>query len=99
LLVWLAQLFKRFCPGTSIGSDVTLTATACTNAKDPDTAGVTIYTVAFSVTSDPIDVPGQNLLKNCASQTSNYFLASDSTALNTAFGSIAQGIGQLRLTK
>jgi hypothetical protein len=74
----------------------TLTNEACTNIK---AAGVTVYTVGFSVSSDPIDSAGQTLLQNCATQTSNYFLASDSTALNTAFGSIAQGIGQLRLTK
>jgi Flp pilus assembly protein TadG len=74
----------------------TLTNEACTNVK---AAGVTVYTVGFCVSSDPIDSAGQTLLQNCATQTSNYFLASDSTALNTAFGSIAQGIGQLRLTK
>jgi Flp pilus assembly protein TadG len=73
-----------------------LTTEACTNAK---AAGIKVYTVAFSVLNDPIDSAGQTLMQNCASQTSNYFLASDSTALNTAFGNIAQGIGQLRLTK
>jgi hypothetical protein len=73
-----------------------LTAEACTNVK---AAGVTVYSVGFSVSTDPIDAAGKTLLSNCASQTSNYFLASNSTALNAAFGSIAQGIGQLRLTK
>ena len=72
-----------------------LTAESCTNAK---ATGITIYSVGFSVATDPIDGAGQTLLSNCASQSGNYFLASDSTALNTAFGSIAQGIGQLRLT-
>jgi Flp pilus assembly protein TadG len=73
-----------------------LTTTACNNAK---AAGVGVYTVAFSVASDPIDNAGQALLQDCASQSSNYFLASDSAALDKAFGAIAQGIGQLRLTK
>jgi hypothetical protein len=73
-----------------------LTREACTNVK---AAGVGVYTVAFSVASDPIDSAGQTLLQDCASQSSNYFLASDSAALDKAFGSIAQGIGQLRLTK
>jgi Flp pilus assembly protein TadG len=73
-----------------------LTTEACTNVK---AASIKLYSVAFSVASDPIDAAGQTLLKNCASSANDYFLASDSAALNKAFGSIADGIGQLRLTK
>jgi hypothetical protein len=72
-----------------------LTAQACTNAK---AAGVTVYSVGFSTPSSPIDSAGQSLLSNCATQSSYYFPASDATGLNNAFASIAQGIGQLRLT-
>lgn len=71
-----------------------VTLEACANAK---AAGITIFTVAFSVAGDPIDARGIALLKTCASSSSNYFQASDSSGIVAAFGQIAQRITTLRL--
>ncbi len=76
---------------------------ACTNAKaspNPgDPAKVSIYTIAFSIPGDPIDATGQTLLQNCASSSSQYFLANDSSGLISAFGKIANSIGALRISQ
>ncbi len=72
-----------------------LTAQACTNAK---AAGVSIYTIGFSVPSDPIDSAGQTLLRNCASSPGQAFIANDSNQLIAQFNQIAGAIGKLRLT-
>jgi hypothetical protein len=53
-----------------------LTLQACTNAK---AKGIVIYTVGFSVTSDPIDAQGQNLLQACAPDKAQ--LSSPTTAI------------------
>lgn len=80
-----------------------LFAEACTNAKaspNPgDPAKVSIYTIAFSISGDPIDAAGQTLLQNCASTSSQYFLANDSSGLISAFGKIANSIGALRISQ
>ena len=68
---------------------------ACTNAKN---AGVTIYTVGFSISSDPIDAAGQSMLQSCAT-TGKYFLATDSATLTAAFSNIASNLTKLRLTQ
>ena len=73
-----------------------LTSEACTNAK---AAGISIYTVGFSVASDPIDNQGIQLLKNCASSARQAFIANDSSGLITAFNQIAASIGSLRISK
>ncbi|NGM37390.1 MULTISPECIES: TadE/TadG family type IV pilus assembly protein [Methylobacterium] len=75
-----------------------LTRQGCTNAK-ASPANITIYTIGFSVSSDPIDQQGINLLKDCASSPSQYFQANDSGSLIAAFNQIAANIGKLRLTK
>ena len=74
-----------------------LSAEACTAINA--TQKIAIYVVAFSSAAAPIDSAGQTLLSNCAGVSSRYFLASDSTSLTSAFKAIAQGIGQLRLTR
>ncbi|MET7243534.1 TadE/TadG family type IV pilus assembly protein [Methylobacterium sp. EM32] len=74
-----------------------LTKLACANAK-ADPANVAIYTIGFSVSSDPIDQQGIDLLKACASQN-QYFQANDSSSLIGAFNAIAASIGRLRLTQ
>lgn len=74
----------------------TLTQQACTNAKG---TGVSIYTVGFSIPSDPIDSQGLALLNGCASSQSQAFVASTSDALIAAFDKIAKSIGTLRLTQ
>lgn len=74
----------------------TLTQQACTNAKG---TGVSIYTVGFSIPSDPIDSQGLALLNGCASSQSQAFVASTSDALIAAFDKIGKSIGTLRLTQ
>ena len=73
-----------------------LTLQACTNAK---AAGVSIYTIGFSVASDPIDTQGTNLLAACASSAAQAFVANDSTSLIAAFDQIGKNIGAVRLTR
>ncbi|WP_246731198.1 pilus assembly protein [Methylobacterium sp. 2A] len=73
-----------------------LTATACTNAK---AVNISIYTIGFSVSSDPIDSAGQTLLKNCASSANQFFIANTSDDLIAAFQKIQASIGALRLTQ
>lgn len=78
-----------------------LTLEACTNAK---AAGLEIYTIGFSISTDPIDDQGLTLLKKCATQkssddTSHYFAATDISSLNAAFSTIGTGLGKLRLSK
>lgn len=60
-------------------------AQICTNMK---TDGIAIYTVAFDVTDSTV----KTLLKNCASSPSNYFTATDTASLTTAFHDIAISI-------
>lgn len=73
-----------------------LTLEACTNAK---TAGVSIYTIGFSVPSDPIDTQGIQLLQNCATNAKQAFVANDSSQLISAFSQIAASIGALRISQ
>jgi Flp pilus assembly protein TadG len=72
------------------------TLAACTNAK---AQGVVVYTVGFSVSSEPIDSPGLDLLKKCASSSQMAFVANDSSAIISVFEEIARSIGGLRLTR
>ncbi|MGI3901783.1 MAG: pilus assembly protein TadG-related protein [Janthinobacterium lividum] len=73
-----------------------LTLETCTNAK---AAGISIYTIGFSVASDPIDNQGITLLQNCASNSKQAFVANDSTGLIGAFSQIAASIGALRISQ
>lgn len=70
--------------------------TACANAK---AAGVTIYTIGFSVPSDPIDNEGLQLLSKCASGTDHAYVARDSSAIVNAFSDIGSNLGRLRLVR
>jgi hypothetical protein len=81
-------------------------ATACNNVKgvtDGSSGAITVYTVGFSIPSDPIDAQGLRLLQNCASTDSSgnplFYQASDSASLINAFGLIAKNINNLRLTQ
>lgn len=73
-----------------------LTRQACTNARN---AGVVIYTIGFSVASDPIDAVGLALLADCAGAPERTFVANDSASLIAKFNGIAKGIADLRLSK
>jgi len=68
-------------------------ASLCTSIK---AAGIIIYTVGFDVGNN---TSVQNFMRDCASTTSNYYLASDGAALRAAFVAIAQDINSLRLTQ
>lgn len=75
-----------------------LTLEACANAR---AQGIIIYTIGFSISTDPIDTQGINMLKSCSGYAdgTHSFVANDATALNSAFSSISNGIGQIRLSK
>ncbi len=73
-----------------------LTAEACRNAK---AVNIAIYTIGFSVPSDPIDAAGQTLLRNCATNPGQFYLANTSDDLIKAFKQIQASIGALRLTQ
>ncbi|MEO1703555.1 MAG: pilus assembly protein TadG-related protein [Pseudomonadota bacterium] len=68
------------------------TKAACNEAK---AKGVTVYTIAFGKT---ISTRGQDVLRNCASEGANYFLAKDAAGLKDAFENIAEELTRLRLT-
>jgi Flp pilus assembly protein TadG len=72
------------------------TLEACTNAK---AAGVTVYTVGFSVSVEPIDGPGLDLLKKCASSDATAKTANNAAEIVTVFQKIADDLGNLRLTR
>ena len=69
-----------------------VTSQTCTAIK---AQGVKIYAVAFMVTDAAI----VNVLQNCASAPVNYYTATTTTDLNTAFQSIASSIMTVRLSK
>jgi Flp pilus assembly protein TadG len=71
-----------------------LTLEACTNAK---AKGIIVYTVGFSISSDPIDQQGQNLLQSCATDKAHAFIANDANSLVDAFNQIGMGMGKLRI--
>jgi len=73
-----------------------LTLEACTNAK---AAGVEIFTIGFSTSSDPIDQQGLDLLKACATNDDHYHKAEDAAQLAQVFGFIGIGLGKLRLSQ
>jgi Flp pilus assembly protein TadG len=62
----------------------------CDNIK---AAGITIYTVQVNTGGDPTST----LLKNCASDTSKFFLLTSSTQIVTTFNQIGTALSNLRL--
>ncbi len=81
---------------TSRAAEDDLTLEACANAK---ARGIEIYTIGFSIPSDPIDKQGLDLLQNCATNASHYLPATDVASLNAAFVTIGVGLGKLRLSQ
>lgn len=65
----------------------------CTAIKN---SGVHIYTVGFAISSGST---ANTLLRNCATTTQDYFLASNASALNAAFVEIANRVGRVRLVR
>ena len=62
----------------------------CDNIKN---AGITLYTVQVNTGSDPTS----QLLKNCASDSSKFFLLTSSTEIITTFNQIGTALSNLRL--
>jgi Flp pilus assembly protein TadG len=60
---------------------------------------VLIYTIGFSVATDPIDQQGLKLLSDCAGASDRAIVANDADGLIKAFQKIAKSIGTLRLTQ
>jgi len=65
-------------------------AQACVNAK---AAGILIYTVQVNTGGDPL----QNVLKDCASDPSKFFLLTSASQLVATFQQIATALSNLRL--
>lgn len=69
-----------------------LTSTLCENIK---AQGTVVYTVLFDV----VDANIENLLRNCATDSTKSFVAGDNAALVAAFKKIGNSLTQLRLSK
>lgn len=69
-----------------------LTQEVCTNIKAEK---IVVYTVAFEVTDKTI----KDILRNCATDSSYYFDATNSKALTEAFASIAASLRNISLSK
>lgn len=92
---------NRIASGVMTATDARMqmdarTLEACTNAK---AQGVRVYTVGFSVSSDPIDSDGLNLLRACASSSSMAYVANDSSAIIAVFEEIARNVSSLRIAR
>jgi hypothetical protein len=65
---------------------------ACTNVKK---AGFNLYTVQVNTGGDPTS----DLLKNCASDPSQFFLLTTADQIVTTFNSIGTALSDLRISK
>jgi Flp pilus assembly protein TadG len=72
------------------------TLQACTNAK---AQGIRVYTVGFSVATDPIDAKGLSLLQACATSSSMAYVANDSAAIVAVFEEIARNVTSVRVAR
>jgi Flp pilus assembly protein TadG len=64
----------------------------CKNIK---AAGITLYTVQVNTSGDPTSL----LLKNCATDSSKFFLLTSSSAIVTTFNQIGTNLSRLRIAK
>ena len=76
------------------------TLQACRSAR---ASGVSIYTIGFSVPSNPIDAQGLQVLQQCAGtsagqNSSMAFTATDSASIVATFQHIANNLAKIRLT-
>ena len=74
---------------TAIDSRTTI---ACDNAKAAD---IVLYTVQVNTGGDPTS----NMLRNCATDPTKFFLLTDANQIVTTFDQIATSLSQLRLAK
>ena len=68
-----------------------VTTRLCDNIKGDD---IQVFTIAYDVT----DAPTKNMLRNCATNSANFFDATDANQLNDAFQAIGASLNQLRLS-
>jgi Flp pilus assembly protein TadG len=85
-----------------VGDIDTRQAAQCANIKsqiDPQTNGpmYTVYTIQVN-TSSPAD-PTSTVLKNCASDTSKFFMLTSSTQIASTFTTIGTALSQLRVAR
>jgi Flp pilus assembly protein TadG len=64
----------------------------CQNVKD---AGITLYTIQVNTDGDPTST----MLKNCASDSTKFFLLTSASQIVTTFNQIATKLSQLHLAK
>ena len=69
-----------------------VTAEICENAKE---AGIRVFTIAFDIDTPRI----QELLSNCAGDTSHYFDARESSDISSVFENIYAQIAEFRLAQ
>ncbi len=81
---------NMFRTQTPIADMNTQLQTVCNTAR---TSNVVVYTIAFEATTN-----GQTQLRNCATTTSRYYVAS-TTTISQVFASIAGNISKLKLTQ
>jgi Mg-chelatase subunit ChlD len=67
-------------------------ATMCANVK---AAGITIYTIHVNTNGDPTS----QVLKNCATTTSNFYTVTSSGQIDKVFSQIGTQLSQLRISK
>ena len=68
-----------------------ITGRLCERIKDDD---IKVFTIAYEVN----DTPTRNLLRDCATSSSNYFNATNAAQLNSAFQAIGHSLHELRIT-
>jgi Flp pilus assembly protein TadG len=78
------------CNATN-GSSYSQALTTCTNMK---AAGIELYTVGFLVVDSQ---PARDLLSQCATDASHYYVSTDGNALQSAFQDIALKIASIYL--
>lgn len=75
-----------------------LTLETCRNFRASEPNAV-IYTIGFSVPSDPIDQQGIKMLRDCAGSPERAFVANDSQSIIDVFQKIGDRIAGLKLTE
>ncbi|MBL4853724.1 MAG: VWA domain-containing protein [Robiginitomaculum sp.] len=77
--------------GRNIANANQTTSRMCTNVKAGD---IEVYTIAYEITNNAT----KNLMRNCATNSSMYFDASNAAQLNAAFEDIGRNLIKVRLT-
>lgn len=74
------------------GNDANITTSRlCERIKNDE---IKVFTIAYEVT----DTPTQNMLRNCATSSADYFNATNAQQLNDAFQAIGNSLNELRIT-